>query len=139
MKNLYLIVLLSLIGVTCNNVDDEVPVAEGSCPEVEVQTHQQFLNSNDGDFFLRDYRIVGNTVELDLKIPSCNFQRDFRFLIDEEIITDTKYEHNARLAFNIQSCNNPLEYTICFDISTIKRPRILRLFTNEGYKKIEIN
>ena len=139
MKSLFAFLLLCLVGISCNNVDDELPVAEGVCPDIEIQTHKQFLNTNDGDFFLNNYRIVENTIELDLKIPSCNFQRDFRFLIDEDATDEKGFEHNCRLNFNIQSCNNPLEYTICFDISALKRPKVLTIFTNEGFKKISIN
>ncbi|MFT5723458.1 MAG: hypothetical protein ACI9JN_000571 [Bacteroidia bacterium] len=140
MKNL-LIILICFVGVqSCKqSTDDDVSI-ELDCQKAEIYVHQRFEDLSNDFFELKDYTIIGNTLRLDIKMSGCNFQRNYRLIIDEAISKSLPPQQNAKLTFNQQSCSAIFEFQICFDISNIPRPTDLKLPpATAGIKTIHIN
>ena len=137
----HFLILLVCIGMfqSCRvKTDDDVSV-EIDCPTFEEISHNRYTDFPYQDCKVTDYTIIGNSLRLSLALSGCNFQRNFRFLVDESKSKSMPPQQDAKLVFDPQSCQAFFEFEICFDISGLSRPTVLNLPYTEGIQAIEIN
>lgn len=139
MKKWLPIVLLLLMAQSCKQASDDDVSIEIDCPSAEVLKSDKFDNFPTQAYQIQGHRLVGNSLRLSLALSGCNFQRNFRLVVDEAKAKSLPPQQQARLVFDEQSCQAYFEFEICFDVSKIERPTILIFDTAAGTKRIELN
>lgn len=132
--------LILLVGFqSCKqSTDDDVSI-EIDCPKAQISSTSAFDNLPSQAFEITNYKVVGNSLRLSLALSGCSFQRNFRFVVDEAKSKSLPPQQNAKLVFDQQSCQAYFEFEICFDVSNIERPTVLKVPTSGGIKRIELN
>ena len=139
MKHAVLIILLVSSLQSCKvNSDDDVSI-EASCPKAEILRTTRYSDVPNSGCLVNDYKIVGNALTLSIGVSGCNFQRNFRFVIDEAKSKSMPPQQNAKMFIEEQSCQAYFEFDICYDISNVERPTVLKLPYKSGVQSIEIN
>ena len=139
MKPFSLVFLCLVLLQSCKpNSDDDVSI-EIECPKAQIVSTDRFDDFEYQECAITYYKITGNSMRLSLAISGCNFQRNYRFIVDEAKAKSLPPQQRAQLVFEPQACQAFFEYDICFDISAIERPTILKLPNSSGVTSIEIN
>ncbi len=137
MKNWFPIIILFFIS--CNSAnDDDVEVDISSCPPVEIVKRTVFDSNDLQEFELVSHTLTRNTLKITMKVRGCNFQRNFRLLISEEKSKSNPPQQDVKLIFTEQNCNSLFDLTICFDVSSIDRPAVLKFPHDNGVTEIEL-
>jgi len=139
MKQVIPLLILLLGFQSCKqSTDDDVSI-EIECPKAQITSTAAFDNLAAQSFELTGHKLVGNSLRLSLALSNCSFQRNFRLVVDEAKAKSLPPQQQAKLVFDAQSCQAYFEFEICFDVSDIERPTILKLPTSGGIKRIELN
>lgn len=139
MRQILFIIIVLLGFQSCKQATDDDVSIEIDCPKAQVNTSTTFNNLPALSFEMTDYKLVGNSLRLSLALSGCSFQRNFRLVVNEAKSKSLPPQQDAKLIFDEQSCQAYFEFEICFDVSEIERPTILKIPTSGGIKSIELN
>ncbi len=136
-----LIVLFSFTGCICGGDDDDFGLdpIDLDCFDNEIVTTSSFDNLSTQSVSITDANVSGNFVTLGLAFSGCDVNRNFKLVIDEAQIKTEPPIQRAKIDLDEQLCQAFFQVPVCFDISKLERPVILRFETQQGERDVRIN
>jgi hypothetical protein len=136
---LYIFICLSMLASCNQGTDDDVSI-ELDCPSLEVLKSDKFKDLDIQTCEIKDYKLTGNSLKLSLSYTGCSVPRVFRLVVDEAKSKSYPPQQNAKLAYEQQSCQATFSFEVCFDVSELERPTVLKFpQTASGIQSIAIN
>ncbi|MBO6517270.1 MAG: hypothetical protein JJ975_12035 [Bacteroidia bacterium] len=140
---LYSLIIFALASCSVCGGDDDDPIVTNikeTCPTATFMNHDQLDTLQNGDFHLIGFRYdnVDQNLKLDIGINGCSFERDFNLLISNAESKSMPPQRVAKLVFEEQFCDAAFSGTICFDVSQLNKPTVLKLETRSGTQSVRI-
>lgn len=126
--------------VLCGGVDDDfdnvsIPV---TCFETLIPAQTDFQNEPGAAFTLNSFVIDGDFLKMNVGISGCDLDRNFKLLVSPFKSKTNPPQQEAKLSFEEQPCSAFLLTELCFDISILERPTVLKIETNNGTQSLLI-